>query len=81
MSVETTDRPEKLLNDFIERMSKVQAVAKLGTGVEALAAYSVQVQIEAEITRLSLELSKLKVLESMASELYHIRLRLAARRL
>jgi hypothetical protein len=64
--IQRTDNTEEVLNDFIERMEKIQGNIRGFEGKpEVFMAYSLQVQIESEKMHLSTELSKIKILESI----------------
>jgi len=63
-------------------MHSIQEAAKGFEGKpEIYMAYSLQVQIESEIARLSVELSKLKILESISKELWEIKYTLKGERI
>jgi hypothetical protein len=75
-----TDNAEKILSDFIDRMDKIQKDVKGFEGKpEVFMAYSLKVQIESEKARLSVELSKMKILEALHYEIKNA-LRLAKNR-
>jgi hypothetical protein len=80
--IQRTDNTEDVLNDFFNRMDLIQTNIKGFEGKpEVFMAYSLQVQIEAEKTRLSVELSKLKILESISKELWEIKYTLKGERI
>lgn len=70
MTIEVTDNPQIILNDFIARMDHIQEAVKGFEGkAEVFMAYSLQVQIESEKVRVSLELTKIEILAEILKAL------------
>ena len=70
MIIKPTEDPMLLLADFVDRMHAIQeASRKKEAKPEDLMVFSLDVQIEAEVARFGLELTKIQLLEYLANEI------------
>jgi len=74
MIVKPTEDPMLLLADFVDRMHAIQeASRKKEAKPEDLMVFSLDVQIESEVARFGLELTKIQLLEYLCRELKELR--------
>jgi hypothetical protein len=74
MIIKPTEDPMLLLADFVDRMHAIQeASRKKEAKPEDLMVFSLDVQIEAEVARFGLELTKIQLLEYLANEIKDMR--------
>jgi translation initiation factor 1 (eIF-1/SUI1) len=74
MIIKPTEDPMLLFADFVDRMNTIQeASRKKEAKPEDLMVFSLDVQIEAEKARFGLELTKIQLMEYIATELKDMR--------